>query len=165
MDFDTTCETLPRPPNSTGILLLKLKRKLQYKGHQYFESVRPQALKDALLYLKRNHIHYSDTEIQMQNISEELTNLQTFNEDSDESGSTSCASTSNIVENNDTTYDLCTRETDTENLQLAHQFENVTDIPDADVDDPLDKLSEYCTRQLPPVVFNKLSSICTCLFI
>ena len=37
-----------------------------------------------------------------------------------------------------TTYDLCTRETDTENLQLAHQFEYVTDIPDADVDDPLD---------------------------
>ena len=74
----------------------------------------------------------------MQNISEKLTNLQTFNEDSDESGSTSFASTSNTVENNDTTYDLCTRETDTENLQLAHQFENVTDIPDADVDDPLD---------------------------
>ena len=66
MDSDTTCETLPRPPISTGILLLKLKRKLQYKGHQYFESVRPQALKDALLYLKRNHIHYSDIEIQMQ---------------------------------------------------------------------------------------------------
>ena len=65
VDSGTTCETLPRPPNSTGILLLKLKRKLQYKSHQYFESVRPQALKDALLYLKRNHIYYSDIEIQM----------------------------------------------------------------------------------------------------
>ena len=28
VDSDTTCETLPRPPNSTSILLLKLKRNL-----------------------------------------------------------------------------------------------------------------------------------------
>ena len=34
--------TLPQPADSNGILIVKLKKiTLQYRGHVYFESVRP----------------------------------------------------------------------------------------------------------------------------
>ena len=32
---DKTCQTLPRAPESSGIILLKLKLKLQFRGHVY----------------------------------------------------------------------------------------------------------------------------------
>ena len=35
------CNTLPREPNCNGLILVKLKRKLEYRGHVYFEGVRP----------------------------------------------------------------------------------------------------------------------------
>ena len=43
--------------------MVKLKRKLQYQGHQYFESVRPQALMESLVYLKQNNPLYKDINI------------------------------------------------------------------------------------------------------
>ena len=33
VECDKTCQTLPRAPESSGIILLKLKRKLQFRGH------------------------------------------------------------------------------------------------------------------------------------
>ena len=41
IDVVDVCNTLPRPADSNGIVIVKLKRKLQYRGHIYFESVRP----------------------------------------------------------------------------------------------------------------------------
>ena len=32
---------LPRPAGSNGFLIVKLKRKLEYKGHAVFQAVRP----------------------------------------------------------------------------------------------------------------------------
>ena len=43
-----TCIVLPRPPDRSGIILLKLKRKLQFRGHVYFQAVRPQFVINAL---------------------------------------------------------------------------------------------------------------------
>ena len=40
-EVDVNCNTLPRPADSNGLLILKLKRKLEYKSHAIFEAVRP----------------------------------------------------------------------------------------------------------------------------
>ena len=42
---DQTCNILQRPP---GIMLLKLKRKLEFRGHVYFQAVRPRVVDDNL---------------------------------------------------------------------------------------------------------------------
>ena len=38
-ECDTTCNMLPRSPSASGMIMLKLKRKLEYRGHVYFQSV------------------------------------------------------------------------------------------------------------------------------
>ena len=41
-ESDQICnELMPHGPERSGIIRLKLKRKLQFKGHVYFEAVRP----------------------------------------------------------------------------------------------------------------------------
>ena len=45
-----TRSLLPRPPERSGIILLKLKRKLQFRGHVYFQAVRPHFVLQALQY-------------------------------------------------------------------------------------------------------------------
>ena len=50
---------LPRAADSNGIVIGKLKRKLKYKGHMYFESVRPQFIFDLLNYLKQHNNLYT----------------------------------------------------------------------------------------------------------
>ena len=39
IECDLTCNQLPRPPDRSGIIMLKLKRKLQFRGHGYFQVV------------------------------------------------------------------------------------------------------------------------------
>ena len=36
-----TCNILPRPAVSNGLIIAKLKRGSKYRGHVYFEPVRP----------------------------------------------------------------------------------------------------------------------------
>ena len=46
------CNILPRPTVSKGLVVVKLKRDLKYKGHVYFEPFRPHIIYQALAYLK-----------------------------------------------------------------------------------------------------------------
>lgn len=39
VDCDQTCSVLPRPSERSGIIMLKLKRKLSCRGHVYFQAV------------------------------------------------------------------------------------------------------------------------------
>ena len=71
---DQTCKILPRPLERSGIILLKLKRKLQFRGHVYFESVRPEFVLKALNLLKFNNVLYKDIEVDCTNIDIDLTN-------------------------------------------------------------------------------------------
>ena len=48
VECDETCKVLPRPPERSGIIMLKLKCKLEFRGHVYFQAVRPQFILDAL---------------------------------------------------------------------------------------------------------------------
>ena len=56
--------------------MLKLKRKLKYHGHQYYESVRPAIVYDALDYLRNNNTLYSNIDIVMRNIDNELVSFE-----------------------------------------------------------------------------------------
>ena len=67
--------TLPRGMDSNGLILVKLKRKIEFLGHVYFESVRPDSVRDALEHLKNINPFYSNIFINMDNVSKELLSL------------------------------------------------------------------------------------------
>ena len=48
------CNVLPRPADSNGLMVAKLKRGLKYWGNVYFEPIRPFVICQALDYF--NHI-------------------------------------------------------------------------------------------------------------
>ena len=39
-EVDVNCNMLPRPSDNNVLIIVKLKRKLEYKGHVVFEAVR-----------------------------------------------------------------------------------------------------------------------------
>ena len=84
VECDQTCKILPRPPERSGIIMLKLKRKLEFRGHVYFQAVRPEVLLNALNWLKINNPLYNNIGVDIDNIDRNLTTLQ---EDHSVSGS------------------------------------------------------------------------------
>ena len=75
VNCDQTCKILPRPPERSGIIMLKLKRKLQFRGHIYFQAVRPQLIKNALNWLKQNNPLYYNVTTEMNHLDENLQNI------------------------------------------------------------------------------------------
>ena len=71
-----TCQTLPRAPGSSGIIFLKLKRKLQFRGHVYYQAVRPEIVLNALNWLKANNELYKTITIDIDRIDRDLTTLE-----------------------------------------------------------------------------------------
>ena len=65
---DVNCNTLPRPADSNGLLIVKLKRKLEYKCNVIFEAVRPALFVQFFEFLKLHNHLYSDIEINYNNI-------------------------------------------------------------------------------------------------
>ena len=76
VESDQTCNELPRPPERSGIIMLKLKRKLQFKGHVYFQAVRPELIQQALKWLKAHNPLYKNVVLDINNINSNLTALQ-----------------------------------------------------------------------------------------
>lgn len=106
VDCDQTCNILPHPPERSGIILLKLKRKIQFRGHDYFEAVRPEFIMTALNWLKANKILYKDIQIDCTNISTELTSIMN-DEVVDHTNSSPINSPQNSLEKN--TFKKCHR--------------------------------------------------------
>lgn len=75
VECDKTCNQLPRAPERSGIAMLKLKRKLQFRGHVYFQAVRPDLLQEALYWLKANNLLYKDIVVEINNIEDSLLSL------------------------------------------------------------------------------------------
>ena len=48
--------TLPQGADSSGLLMVKLKRKLNFRGHVYFQAVSPESIYAAFPYLKKNNV-------------------------------------------------------------------------------------------------------------
>ena len=69
--IDTTNVTnmLSRPAGNNGVVIIKLKRKLECHGHLLFEPVRPVFLKSILNYLRTNYHLYQNIVINIENIS------------------------------------------------------------------------------------------------
>ena len=68
IEADVNCNTLPRPADSNGLLIVKLKRKLEYKCNVIFEAVRPALFVQFFEFLKLHNHLYSDIEINYNNI-------------------------------------------------------------------------------------------------
>ena len=100
VECDETCKVLPRPPERSGIIMLKLKRKLEFRAHVYFQAVRPQFILDALNWLKLNNPLYNNITIYINNISANLTSLE-----QDDS-----ASSINFDENEKSSTDTCKKQ-------------------------------------------------------
>jgi hypothetical protein len=65
IDPSQITSVLPRVPSAETMITVKLKRKLQYKGHCIMQNIRPDLIKDAL-YMLKNTLHnrlYSDVRI------------------------------------------------------------------------------------------------------
>ena len=75
IDTAHVANTLPQGADSNGIVMIKLKRKLVYRGHVYFEAVSPDAVRSALEYLKMNNPLYCDIVIDIGNIPANLLSL------------------------------------------------------------------------------------------
>ena len=71
-DAKTYCNTLPRPADSNGLVIVKLKRKIEYRGHVLFESVRPEFVYSFLSYLKHNNHLYNSIDINLNNIPQSM---------------------------------------------------------------------------------------------
>ena len=56
---EAVINSLPRNSDYSGVILVKLKRKVIIRGHVYFEGVRPD-LKGDLEHLKQNNPSYSN---------------------------------------------------------------------------------------------------------
>ena len=67
--------TLPRQADSNGLIIVKLKRKMEYRGHVYFETVRPDIINRLLQYLKINNPLYNDIDIDLSQIPVDLTDM------------------------------------------------------------------------------------------
>ena len=64
--------SLPRQVNTNDIVSVRLKRKLEYRGHVLFETIRPNFVFQLLHFLKNNNPLYSDIEINLLNIPDEF---------------------------------------------------------------------------------------------
>ena len=53
VETDTVFHVFSRPVNNNGLVIVKLKRYLSYRGYAYFEPVRPSPIYEAFNYLKR----------------------------------------------------------------------------------------------------------------
>ena len=71
-EIDNNCNSLPRPADSNGVIIVKLKRKAAYRGHMLFEPIRLRLTEILLQYLKKHNHLYRKTEIEIESIPEEL---------------------------------------------------------------------------------------------
>ena len=58
-DIQSTTDKLPRTLDSEGLLKVKLKRKMCYKGYHLYQHARPNKIRQALKFLKENHPGFS----------------------------------------------------------------------------------------------------------
>ena len=97
VECDETCKVLPWPPERSGIIMLKLKHKLEFRGHVYFQAVCPQFILGALNWLKLHNPLYNNITIDINNIT---TNLISLEQDDSASGT-------NFDKNKKSSTDTC----------------------------------------------------------
>ena len=74
IETESVCNVLPKPVNNNGLIIVKLKCHLRYRGQVYFEPVRPESIFAALNYLKNNNKFYEDISVSYDLSSNEILN-------------------------------------------------------------------------------------------
>ena len=69
IDFVSTWNALPLPADSNGLVIVKLKRKFEYRGHVYSEPVPPRFIFRILQFLKKNKPLHDGIDINLSYIS------------------------------------------------------------------------------------------------
>ena len=82
-EVDVNCNMLPRSADSNGLIIVKLKRKLEYKSHVPFEVVRPDVVIQFLEFLRSHNDLYSDIELNPANIPVDILGFQRFKTEED----------------------------------------------------------------------------------
>ena len=132
-------------------IMLKLKRKLQFRGHVYFEAVRPAFVQAALTWLKANNTIYKNIVIDCTNISNEHTIIH--HEDS------------SLLSDNDTDQESTTSQNIEELPTTNYNVDNADPIDHDNVDnetideDQDDPLNEHIDHPLMKHVYKQLSQI------
>ena len=154
VNCDQTCNILPRPPERSGIILLKLKRKLQFRGHVYFQPVRPEVIMTALNWLTANNPLYQGIQIDCGNIDVQLTDM-THNENHDTTLQTPANNSSNttVNENRAEPDDLLTSSEVNSSIEASKDNSNEA-LNEEEVEDPLNEhrspASETCLQSVIP---------------
>ena len=104
--------------------MLKLKRKLQFRGHVYFQAVRPEIMQQVLNWLKVHNSMYKDILVNIKNIDSNLTALQN---DADDNDTHQQATSNNVTTDSGPALEYDVRENDKSN---SNEEEN---------DDPLNE--------------------------
>lgn len=156
VECDKTCNVLPRAPEASGIIALKLKRKLQFRGHVYHKNVRPEMLHHALNWLKLNNSLYSDIIINEEHSHENvlsirrLTSHQTCQGNYEETQE-SCEQT--ITYDDDEVEEITESNCETQNLSNQDiAIDTLDEIEE--IDDPLNDhrmpTNETCLQSVIP---------------
>ena len=128
INYETVCSTLPRPSSDSGIIMV------QYKGHQYFQAVRPSYIVAGLQWLQSNNPLYHQVTINLDNFegTSEMVNSQFTENESCETTENNVilnclSSRSNITLDADDTKDT---EKDTDEVEdPLNEFRNIPDYP------------------------------------
>ena len=154
VECDQTSSLLPCPPERSDIILLKLKRKLQFRGHVYFQAVRPHFVLQALQWLKANNTLYKDIQIDVNNIDTNLTVLHetdnsiTVNE---ATGSKNNSVTDDCVEDTEDSIPV-----NQEKSSFQNQINDLNDSNDnnEEIEDPLNEhrmpINQTCLQSIIP---------------
>ena len=83
LKVDVNYNILLRPADSNGLIIVKLKRKLEYRGHVVFEAVRLNVVIQFFEFFRSHNDLYSDIEINPANIPKDIPGLQRFKTEED----------------------------------------------------------------------------------
>ena len=75
-EIESNCKSLPRSADGNGIIVIKLKRKNEFRVHLLFEPVRLRIIKNFLNYLKLENHLYREFEIALENLPTGYPNFQ-----------------------------------------------------------------------------------------
>ena len=145
IDTSNICKVLPRPADSNGLILVKLKRHLKHRGHVISEPVRPTVVYEAQ-FLKDHNKFYSDILVNEDLSSGEM--IKFLDEEQNE----------NVVEcskeeEHDTIYNHCTSSNET---ALISEVPNTVENEDLIVEgkNPISVFNDkFCKELAFPYLF------------
>jgi hypothetical protein len=88
-DVNSVAQSLPRLPTDQSLIRVKLKRKLEYKGHHMCQDISPSKIREALTWLKEHNPEYEDIDINFDNF-DGMLNDQLIHTDQCEEHDDSC---------------------------------------------------------------------------